>query len=241
MLGMNEADKKRRINVPSAHAPTQKITAVDLDRDLSDRISRIHEEFVEGLNFIRQHPRSVTFFGSARFTEEHEDYKVARKLAKLLGDEGFDVITGGGSGIMEAANRGAQENEDGGKSLGMNIELPHEQILNPYVDEHITFYYFFSRKVLLTFSAEAYIYFPGGFGTLDEFFEILTLKQTRKIADVPIICVGTHYWGHLDSFIATTLKEEFKTIDDKDPKLYTITDDLEEVVEIVKAAPLREE
>lgn len=240
MFGMKD-EEKRRINVPTAHAPTQKITLDDLDHDLRDRVSKIKQEFIEGLSFIRRHPRSVTFFGSARFSEENDDYNKARILAEKLADAGFDVITGGGSGIMEAANRGAKESKGDGQSLGMNIELPREQILNPYVEEHMTFYYFFSRKVLLTFSAEAYIYFPGGFGTLDEFFEILTLKQTKKIEDVPIICVGTHYWGELDSFIKSTLREKFKTIDERDPKLYTITDDLDEVVEIVKAAPMREE
>ncbi|MEX2405269.1 MAG: TIGR00730 family Rossman fold protein [Candidatus Paceibacterota bacterium] len=241
MLGKNKKEKKRKINVPSAHTAGEQISMEDLDHDLRVRIDRIQDEFIEGFNFIRKHPRSVTFFGSARFTEENEHYKKAQELALMLGDEGFDVITGGGPGIMEAANRGAKDNVGGGKSLGINIELPYEQILNPYVDEHISFYYFFTRKVLLTFSAEAYIYFPGGYGTLDEFFEILTLKQTKKISDVPIICVDKHFWGHLDSFIQTTLRGEFKTIDEKDPRLYTITDDLEEVVEIVKAAPLRQE
>ena len=137
---------------------------------------------------------------------------------------------------MEAGNRGAHE--AGGKSLGLDIQLPHEQNANPYTTDSVSFYYFFSRKVCLSFSAEAYVFFPGGFGTLDEFFEILTLVQTGKITPVPIILFGKSYWKHIDKVIKKLLLKK-KLIDPQDPKLYTITDSIDEAVEIIKQAPIR--
>lgn len=137
---------------------------------------------------------------------------------------------------MEAGNRGAHE--AGGKSLGLDIELPHEQNKNPYTTESASFYYFFSRKVCLSFSAETYVFFPGGFGTMDEIFEILTLIQTGKIDPVPVVLVGKSYWKHLDKFIQKILVKN-KFIDPDDTKLYTITDNLDEVLEIIKNAPVR--
>lgn len=234
-------EDKPRINIPDAVAPKQTFTLSELDQDLQNRVGRIKNEFIQGLGFIRNHQKSVTFFGSARFEEDNEYYKKARSLAEKLGKEGYDIVTGGGPGIMEAANRGVFNCSDCGDSLGFNIELPHEQILNPYVDDNVSFHYFFVRKMILAFSAESYIFFPGGFGTLDEFFEIVTLVQTRKIPNVPIICVGNEYWDTLNTFIKETLHDAHGAISEVDMNLYKITEDEEEIVEIVKNAPLRKE
>jgi uncharacterized protein (TIGR00730 family) len=186
---------------------------------------------------VHSYPTSVTFFGSARFEQSHLYYKKAQYLASHICRMGFAVITGGGSGIMEAGNRGTAENC--GSAVGFNIELPHEQVINPYVTHGVNFHYFFTRKVALTFSAEVYVFFPGGFGTLDEFFEIVTLVQTKKIKKVPIILIGQDYWKPLNAFIKETLSEKFETISKTDLDLYTITDDLNKALEIIEKAETR--
>ena len=233
--------EKKIINVPSVKLHTEPLRRDDVEKEIKERVGRIKEEFLKGFEFIKRHPKSVTFFGSARFEPGHEYYERARSLASAIVGIGYDVITGGGPGVMEGANKGAKEGEGDGHSLGLNIELPFEQVINPYVEESLSFYYFFSRKVILTFSAEAYVYFPGGFGTLDEFFEILTLVQTRKIPRVPIILIGREYWGKLDKFIKETLLDKFNTIDKEDIILYTIVDTDAEVIDIIKHTPLRDE
>lgn len=164
------------------------------------RIFRIMAEFVEGYQFLAKMDREVTILGSARFKEDHEYYKIAREIGALLGKNGFTTITGGGPGIMEAANRGAFE--AGGKSVGLNIQLPFEQRINPYVQQSIAFYYFFTRKVMLTSPANAFVYFPGGFGTMDEFFEVVDLMELHKMVESPIILVGKKYWNPLLKFLA---------------------------------------
>jgi hypothetical protein len=138
---------------------------------------------------------------------------------------------------MEGANRGAHE--AGGHSVGLNIELPQEQSLNKYVTKHYEFHYFFSRKMMLSFSAEAYVFFPGGFGTLDEFFEIVTLVQTNRLPTMPIICVGSDYWSPIDKLIREQLLGRYKTISPEDPSIYVICDDAETVLKIIKEAPIR--
>jgi uncharacterized protein (TIGR00730 family) len=219
---------------PSAGAP---LSFAELDHDVEQRANKVEQEFQQGLQFIKQFEKSVTFFGSARTDENDIDYKAARHLAAHISKQlGYAIVTGGGPGIMEAANRGAHD--AGGHSVGLTIRLPYEQETNPYLTHHLDFYYFFSRKVTLTFAAEAYVYFPGGFGTMDEFFEILTLVQTGKIAPVPLILVGKKYWAGLDSFIKKQLEKNEK-IDDTDRQLYTITDDEDEILEIIKRAPIR--
>jgi len=233
--------EKKKINVPSVKLHTETFHVDQVFSEISERVNRIDKEFMKGFSFIKAHPKSVTFFGSARFDENHPYYERARSLGEKVAQLGYDVITGGGPGIMQGGNSGAKESGGPGKSLGINIELPFEQVLNPYVDESESFYYFFARKVILTFSAEAYVYFPGGFGTMDEFFEILTLVQTRKIPRVPIILVGREFWEPLDNFIRTTFAKEFKTIEEEDADLYTIIDTDEEVIDIIKNAPLRTE
>lgn len=229
---------KKILNLPSVKLPVKPLTAQELDQSIDQTISNVNKEFMRGFRFIKKHPKSVTFFGSARLKPSNRYYKKAERIGAMLAAEGYSVVTGGGPGIMEAGNKGAYEN--GGKSLGLTIELPMEQNVNPYVTDHVPFYYFFTRKVLLTFSAEAYCYFPGGFGTLDEFFEILTLVQTNKVKQVPIILVGSEFWSPLDDFITEHLYEEFQTISKSDPNLYQILDDEQEIVDLIKTVPVRQ-
>lgn len=215
----------------------QPITLQDISEAAQKRVALITQEFRAGFEFIKNYPRSVTFFGSARTSQGDKYYEKARSLAaKIVENLHYAVTTGGGPGIMEAANRGAYE--AGGNSIGLNIELPHEQATNKYLTDFMTFHYFFSRKVCLSFSAEAYVFFPGGFGTLDEFLEILTLVQTNKIPRAPIILVGAEYWTPLESFFHQSL-EQVGYIENPDLKLFTITDDEEEMLEIIKSAPIR--
>jgi uncharacterized protein (TIGR00730 family) len=156
-------------------------TWTELEISPSWRIFRIMSEFVDGFTFLARIQRSVTIFGSARLAEDNAYYILARELGRRLAGLGYTVVTGGGPGVMQAANQGATE--AGGDSVGINIQLPHEQRVNPYVTRSISFHYFFSRKVMLDFSAEAYIFFPGGYGTLDEFFELITLVQTGGLLE----------------------------------------------------------
>lgn len=216
---------------------TKPVTLSEISEALSKRVTFISKEFTNGFEFVKNYPRSVTFFGSARTKEDEPCYKKAMALAgKIVTELHYSVITGGGPGIMEAANRGAFE--AGGNSLGLTISLPHEQITNPYLTDQEDFHYFFSRKVCLSFSAEAYVFLPGGFGTLDEFLEILTLVQTAKIPKAPIILVGVSFWSALEQLFKETLLKN-KTIEEEDLSLYTITDDEEEILKIIKQAPIR--
>ncbi|MEK7644938.1 MAG: TIGR00730 family Rossman fold protein [Patescibacteria group bacterium] len=209
----------------------------DIQKDERYELKDIHDEFKRGFDLIKKYPKTVSFFGSARFTSEHEHYKQAQELAgKIVKELGYAVVTGGGPGIMEAGARGAKD--AGGVSIGMTIRLPHEQRDNPYITESADFKYFFSRKTLLTFEAEAFIFFPGGFGTLDEFFDVLTLVQTGKIPKVPIILVGRDYWEPLDAFIKAQMLVAHKAINPDDMKLYHITEDSKEIVEIIRKTPV---
>ncbi|MBI4437674.1 TIGR00730 family Rossman fold protein [Candidatus Uhrbacteria bacterium] len=202
--------------------------------EITWRIFRIMAEFVEGFQFLSESSREVTFFGSARFTPGNKWYKEAEKLGRLLAECGFTVITGGGPGIMEAVNKGA--NKAGGPSLGLNIQLPTEQRINKYVTRGRAFHYFFTRKVMLAASAQAYVYFPGGFGTLDEFFEIVTLIETGKMQKTPVVCVGRAYWDGLMTWMESELAGVHKTITKKDLRLFTVVDTAEEAFEIVKTS-----
>ncbi len=230
---------KKIINIPEVELSTKTLTKKEIAHASKIRVSRISKEFSRGFKFIQHYPKSVTFFGSARFKENNLHYQQAKDIAGRLSKLGYAIATGGGPGIMEAANRGAYE--AGGESIGLNIELPTEQVVNPYVKNSVNFYYFFSRKVSLSFSAESYLYFPGGFGTLDEFFEILTLVQTHKIPRVPILLVGSDFWNPVDIFIKKYLLDNFGTISVEDTNLYTILDDDDEIIDIVKNAPIRVE
>ncbi|MBU0731536.1 TIGR00730 family Rossman fold protein [Patescibacteria group bacterium] len=192
------------------------------------RIFRIISEFVDGYEFLAGLKNNVTIFGSARLRPEDPSYQEAYKLGKLLAKNGYGVVTGGGPGIMEAGNKGAYE--AGGESLGLNIELPFEQRINPYVRRSIGFHFFFTRKVMLTAPAVAFFAFPGGFGSIDEVFEILTLIQTKKIAPTPVILVGKEYWGGIDSFVRNCMLKEKGTISPGDEKLYKVVDTAEEAM-----------
>ena len=190
------------------------------------RVLRIQGEFVHGINALAEIGAAVAVFGSARFHESHPLYESARRLGKLLADAGFAVITGGGPGLMEAANRGAYEAD--GLSIGCNIELPFEQINNPYLDLSINFRYFFVRKTMFVKYSEGFVIFPGGFGTLDELFEALTLVQTRKISRFPIILYDSTYWkGLLDWIVNTQLGAG--AISPEDLNLLILTDSVEEI------------
>lgn len=208
---------------------TNLLRAFDYEHNPTWRIFRIMSEFVDGFTFLARIQRSVTVFGSARLPEDHPYYQQARELGRRLAAHGYTVVTGGGPGVMQAANQGAYE--AGGDSVGINIELPHEQRINPYVKHSINFSYFFSRKVMLDFSAEAYIFFPGGYGTLDEFFELITLVQTGKVGrDAPIVLIGRDYWEPLVRWLEGTLLRDLHAIAPHDLTMWTLTDDLDEVV-----------
>jgi hypothetical protein len=196
------------------------------------RSLRILSEFVEGFDALATVGPAVSVFGSARTPRSHPNYKSARRLGAGLAKAGYAVITGGGPGIMEAANRGCHE--AGGLSIGCNIELPMEQGLNQYVDLGVEFRYFFVRKTMFVKYADAFIIYPGGFGTLDELFEALTLIQTRKIRDFPVVLIGSDYWGGLLEWVrGTLLAQAAITPDDVD--LLRITDDPDEACRIVDA------
>lgn len=213
------------------------LTLAEISESAKKRVALIGQEFKSGFEFVNNYPRSVTFFGSARTKENDLYYEKAKTLAmRIVGELHYSVVTGGGPGIMEAANRGAYEM--GGNSLGLTIQLPHEQVTNQYLTDQLGFHYFFSRKVCLAFSAEAYVFFPGGFGTMDEFTEILTLVQTRKIPQAPIILFGKEYWQILENFFKEKLLKA-GLIDEEDLSIYTITDSESEALTLIKNAPIR--
>jgi uncharacterized protein (TIGR00730 family) len=227
--------KKKKI----ANQPDNCRVVTDLlDPDGSDgdaiqswRVFRIMSEFVQGFEMLRKHGLAVTFWGSARTNPEHEYYKAAEELAAKLAKKGYTVISGGGPGIMEASNVGAFK--VGGKSIGLNIDLPFEQKLNPYTTESLNFDFFFSRKVMLTFASEVYVYFPGGFGTLDEFFEIITLIQTKKIEKIPVVLYGREYWEPLIRWFEKDLLKKHKTISKEDLDLFVVVDSVNDAYKYI--------
>ena len=197
------------------------------------RVFKIMSEFVEGFDVIRRYGLAVTFFGTARASFEDSVYENATELARRLSKRGFAVITGGSSGVMQAANKGAFE--AGGASVGLNINLPNAQSHNQYLTDKFDFDHFFVRKVMLTYASEVYVYFPGGLGTLNEFFEIITLVQTEKIRKVPLVLFGREYWTPLLSFIEKTLYEKHGAIDEKDMALYKLVDSIDEAYDYILA------
>lgn len=232
-------EAKPVINVPEGNIPDLYRADLQMHRLLEERADDCAEELLAGFRAITEYPKTVTVFGSARTPAGNPDYENARRIAGKIARAGFAVLTGGGPGIMEAANRGATEVV--GYSLGFNINLPYEQVINPYVTHGIDFDFFSARKMAMFFSAEAYLYFPGGYGTMDEFFQLVTLIQTKKAPPTPIVLVGTEYWNSLEYFMKNTLLERYETINPEDLDLYTITDDDEQILEIVRNAPLRNE
>ncbi len=194
------------------------------------RIFKIMAEFVDSFEKMSKEGPSVTVFGSARTQPDEESYISAQKMGELLANNGYGTITGGGPGIMEAAHKGA--NEAGGRTIGLNIELPFEQTFNPYQSLGINFHYFFTRKVCFLKYSVAVIGYPGGFGTMDELFETLTLIQTNKINRIPTVLVGKDFWGPMQGWIKNTILED-KRISADDLDLYHIVDTAEEAMDII--------
>jgi hypothetical protein len=201
------------------------------ERDIEQHVELIAEELRMGFEAVDRIPRpAATVFGSARTPRDNAEYEQARACGRALAEAGFAVVTGGGPGVMEAANRGAKEG--GGFSVGFNVELPHEQEPNPYVDLAVAFRHFYARKVMLVKAAEGFILFPGGFGTLDELFESLTLIQTDKVRQFPVSLIGTDYWRGLLDWIAAHPLAEHK-ISPEDVDLLQVTDDVNTAVEAI--------
>ena len=196
------------------------------DSDIERSLAYAHD-LVQGLHTIRTYPQGVTVFGSARVSEKDKFYKKARSLGQQLAQNGHAVITGGGPGIMEAANRGAFEY--GGRSIGLNITLEHELAPNPYLTDTMEFHYFFARKVMLTMSSKVYAFFPGGYGTLDELSEIIILIQENKMPKVPVFLVGKNYWAPLLRLYRTRMLAN-KMIHAEDLRIFKVTDRVEDIV-----------
>ncbi|MFA6603887.1 MAG: TIGR00730 family Rossman fold protein [Patescibacteria group bacterium] len=229
------------LNVPASELPVFEHEA-DFRNSFHWRVLRIMAEFVDGWNFLADVKKSVTIFGSARFPKKNRWYQEARKLGRLLADKGYSVITGGGPGIMEAANMGASEGGGPGDSFGLNIKLPFEQRANPFVEKGVSFHYFFVRKVMLAYSAQAYVYMPGGWGTFDELTEIITLIQTKKIsAKIPIILVGKEFWSPFLKWVDEMVQERYQAVSASDKKLYRLVDTAEEALKIIEQSPRRTE
>jgi uncharacterized protein (TIGR00730 family) len=203
--------------------------------DIEAHLEHINREFGDGFEFLKKYPRSVTIFGSSLSKPDADAYKHAEELSgRIVRELGYAVITGGGPGIMEAANKGAYE--AGGDSLGLNVSLPHERTTNAYATQAIKFSYFFSRKTMLVFAAETYVFFPGGFGTFDELFNVLTLIQTGKIPKVPVVLFDSKYWNPLRQFLKENTLEKYKAISENDLNYFEITDSIDRVIEVIKKA-----
>lgn len=202
------------------------------------KLKMINDEFKNGIHVVNTFNPSVTFYGSTRITEGQPYYEKVQKLtSRIVKELGYAVLSGGGPGIMEAANRGAFE--AGGRSIGLTIKLPNEQMNNPYLTDEIPFNFFFTRQSAMSYTTEVCIFCPGGFGTLNELFEILTLQQTKKIGNIPIILFGSDFWTPIDKMIKENLLERFKTISKDDVSLYAIEDDENQILEIIKASRIR--
>lgn len=206
------------------------------------RLGNVDEEIEAGYEILRKYHKTVTIFGSARTPEDNKYYQATKEIAERLANKGYAVVSGGGHGIMSAANEGANvavqkgARAAGGESIAFNIKLPHEQTLNEYATESYEFQHFAPRKIVMTLYAEAYLFFPGGFGTLDELMEILTLLQTSKATRVPVILYGSEFWGDLDQFIKNHMLEGQKTISPGDENLYTITDNIDEMMNLIETS-----
>ncbi len=224
-------DGKYLKNLPDPDLPPVK---EDFRKSFQWRIFKIMAEFIEGFEFITDFKaKSATVFGATRFPEDNQYYIEARKLGALLSKEGYAVVSGGGPGIMEAANRGAHDAQ--GDSVGINIQLPEGQRSNEFVNRSIGFHYFFTRKVMMSLVSSVYVFFPGGYGTLDEFFEMVVLSQTQKLShDVTIVVVGKEYWEPLFEWMKSELYEKSKAIDESDLSIFKLVDSAEEAIEYIK-------
>jgi uncharacterized protein (TIGR00730 family) len=200
------------------------------------RLVTVVDEFEHAFDILGKYSKTVTVFGSARLAQDHPVCRQARAMGWALAKQGYAVVTGGGGGVMEAANRGAIEAK--GISIGFNIHLPMEQQLNEYTTESYRFEHFFGRKVAMTLDASAYVYAGGGFGTFDELFEVITLIQTGIIPQVPVILLGKEFWTPLDHYIRDTLLDQYQTIQPEDRSLYIITDDIQQAVDAIESSTL---
>jgi len=215
------------------------ITLMQDKNKIEEKFKLIEEEFRDGINIVKEFNPSVTMYGSTRISEGDPYYEKVKNLSYRIAKElNYAVLSGGGPGIMEASNRGAFE--AGGTSVGLTIKLPSEQVTNKYVTEEIPFHFFFTRQSAMSYATEVCIFCPGGFGTLSELFDVLTLEQTNKIGRIPIILFGSDYWNPLDKIIKDILLEKFKTVDEKDISLYIIKDDEDEILEIIKNSKIRD-
>ncbi len=222
----------RMVEEGKGKVPTEPEPLICKPRKLESwRIFKIMSEFVEGFELLQKYALAVTFFGSTRTEPSSAIYQEATALAGKLAKRGFAVITGGSAGIMEAANKGAYE--AGGASVGLNIHLDERQAMNKFVTEEHTFDHFFVRKVMLTFASEVYVFFPGGFGTLDELFELITLVQTKKIKPFPIVLFGKEYWTPYLEDIDARIFRKYNYIDEKDKSLYTLVDSVDEAYDYI--------
>jgi len=232
-------NKKERVNKAPHEIKREHHEAKEIHRVAKEDAPKMTEELVEGLEAISHYPKSVTIFGSARLKPGSEYYEKTRHIAGEISKLGYAVITGGGPGIMQAGNQGSKEAT--GSAIGFNIELPFEQVINPYVTHGVNFHYFFTRKLAMNFSGEVYICMPGGFGTMDEFFQILTLVQTKKVQKIPIVLVGSEFWQPIYDYAKNTLLDKFGTISPEDMDLFTIMDEDEDIIDVVRNAPDRQE
>lgn len=216
---MSKSYRKRRWTEPQAHSSWQ--------------LFKIMSEFVHGFERLSEIGPCISIFGSARTPTDHPYYEMTVDMARNLSEAGFGIISGGGPGIMEAANKGAHLG--GGKSVGLNIDLPFEQNNNPYIDKDssLDFDYFFVRKVMFTKYAQGFIMMPGGWGTMDEFFEVLTLVQTMKFKKIPLVCIGKSYWEGLFKWMEETMFQEYEYISPGDLDLVKVFDDGEEAVNYI--------
>jgi uncharacterized protein (TIGR00730 family) len=223
--------RKDPIEVPAIKAENEKNQLLIREKliDAAEgRLITVVEEFEKAFDILGKYSKTVTVFGSARLEQDHPACRQAFAISWALAKHGYAIVSGGGHGVMEAANRGAKQ--AGGISIGFNIKLPMEQTLNDHTTENYEFEHFFGRKVAMTLDANGYVFCGGGFGTFDELFEITTLMQTGRIPEVPIILLGTDFWGPLERFINETMLERYGTISPEDIDLFTITDDIENAV-----------
>lgn len=222
----------KMLEVGKGQVPIEPAPLVCKPRELEPwRVFKIMSEFVEGFELLKRYPVAVSLFGSARRGFEDHFYLEATELASRLAKRGFAIITGGSTGIMEAANKGAYE--AGGSSVGLNIRLASNQSNNNYLTDAATFDHFFVRKTMLTFASEAYVFFPGGFGTLDEFFEIVTLIETKSIRKIPVVLFGKEYWEPLIAFIQSKLLDEHKAINKEHMEIFTLVDTVDEAYDYI--------
>jgi uncharacterized protein (TIGR00730 family) len=232
-----------KLNLPESELPRY-VEEEDFRSSMHWKIFRIMAELMDGWQFLADFKNNVAVFGSASINKEHQWYKEAVKLGTLIANEGYAVVTGGGPGIMEAANFGAAQatSANKGESLGIDIKTGEFTRANPYVKKGVSFHYFFTRSLMISYSSRAYVYFPGGIGTLDHLSSIITLIQTGKTAkSTPIILVSSEFWGSIDRWVQRVMFEKFKAIDEEDMKLYHIVDTAEEAMEIIRKAPPRDE